>query len=114
MTNPTEFLETADAKQKAFAALCATADLFFRVAMGERAKDAPGPARAAQVLIEDGRASVIISIQFDREKLTAALALAPVDFVDTLSAYELKLNGPLRAAFADPAKVSAIDLRGMN
>ena len=114
MNNPHEFLETADPKQKAFCALALAADLFFRTAMAEREKKSPGPAQAARVLVEEGRSSVIVSIQFDREKMSAALALAPSEFVNVLSSHELALSGPLKAAFADPGALSITDLGKLN
>lgn len=87
---------------------------FFAVAMIERSKANPGPAEAARVLLETGKNSVMVSIQFDREKMSAAIALAGPEFVDVLSSHEMKLSGPLTVAFADPQKVSIIDLAKMN
>lgn len=103
-----------DPKQKALAALTMAAEVFFRVTCEELEKKYPGRAQQNTDLIAAGEAHVAISIQSSGKELRAALALVRPEFVDVLSSSEMRIAGPIEAAFADPEKLSIVDLRTLN
>ena len=103
-----------DPKQKALAALALAAEVFLMVTLDEIDKTHPGRARDDLDLIESGKAHVLISIQTNRRELRAALALVSPDFKDVLTDYEMRLVGPIAAAFAEREKVAVTNLQKLN
>lgn len=104
-----------DGKQKALLMLTMAAQGFFNATLAElEAKKLPGRAQSNRVLFEDGLANICISIQLNSKEIRAALAMVKPEFIDVLSAYELKLCGPLAAVFGDCEEVSMIDLGKLN
>jgi len=107
-------VEKMDGKHRALLALTVAAEAFF-VATNE-ALESRFPGRGVQnrTLLDEGKAHLCISIQCGSGQVRAALAMVEPEFVKTLEAPELELNGPLAAIFGDPEKVRMIDLRKLN
>ncbi len=103
-----------DPKRKALMALAVAAQSFLNAALAANEQLRPGAAQATRVLFEEGKNSILISLQFDREKLSAALALAEPTFTDVLSDYEMRLHGSFTSIFGDPEKVKIHDLSKLN
>ncbi|MCC6611173.1 MAG: hypothetical protein IT515_16065 [Burkholderiales bacterium] len=103
-----------DPKQKALAALTLAAEVFFRVTLIELDRRFPGRAQQNRDLVDRGEGHVAISIQTNGTELRAALALVTPEFVDVLEPCEMRLQGPVTAAFGDPDKVSIVNLAKLN
>ena len=108
-------LDQMDAKQKALLMLTLAAQGFFNATLAElKAKKLPGRAQSNRVMFEDGLANICISIQLNSKEIRAALAMVKPEFIEVLSAYELRLCGPLTAVFGDPEEVAMTDLGKLN
>ena len=107
-------LEKMDGKHRALLALTVAAEAFF-VATNE-ALEAKFPGRSAQnrALLDEGRAHLCVSVQCGSGQVRAAIGLVQPEFVKTLEAPEMELNGPLSAIFGDPEKARMIDLGKLN